>query len=658
MKPHAFVAMPFGMKKDSQGDEIDFNCVYSELIKPALEAAGLEVFRADKDIRAGDIRTDMFQELLISDLVVADLTIDNPNVWYELGVRHALRARGVVLVCGGRVSTAFDLYTDRKLRYSIQDGKPDSATVEQDKVNLTEMVKSTMESWNGRKISPVYNLLANLQEPDWKSLRVGDVREFWEQYEAWEKRIELARKFGYIGDVLILADEAPSAAFRTEAWIAAGEALRKAGHFTFGLEQIERGLSLEPQNLKGLQAKGICLQRLAMERKPGYSLDHARSHYHGVLKTFSNDPETWALLGRVDKDAWVASWHHLGNTPKQMREEAAYEDALLRAAIESYSKAYRCKPSHYYSGINALTLMHLYRDLTNDERYNKEMTTMAGAVRFAAECEPNEEQRFWALTTIGELEVLVGSPGTTIAAYKEAIAKSGNDWSSLKSSLAQLELFKDVGFHLDNVEAGLAVFGRALQKLEKPEDKWEPRLVFLFSGHMIDAPTRTNPRFPSSKEQVAAQRIASSLEKLGAGPEDLALTLGGCGGDLLFTEACLQRGVKVQWLQPFNEPTFIQESVVCYDETWRARYLKARDALMSDIRSAHDCLGRTPEGGNPFERCNRWLLYTAMSYGVRKVQFVCLWDGGGGDGPGGTAHMYLEVRRRTGQVTWIDCRNF
>ena len=49
MKPHAFVAMPFGVKKDSQGVEVDFNRVYTELIKPALERAGLDVFRADEE---------------------------------------------------------------------------------------------------------------------------------------------------------------------------------------------------------------------------------------------------------------------------------------------------------------------------------------------------------------------------------------------------------------------------------------------------------------------------------------------------------------------------------------------------------------------------------------------------------------------------------
>ena len=91
MAYHAFVAMPFGVK-----DNIDFNRVYDDYIKPALESAGFEVFRADEEMRAGNIRTDMFQELMLADLVVADLSIDNPNVWYELGVRHALRKRGAI----------------------------------------------------------------------------------------------------------------------------------------------------------------------------------------------------------------------------------------------------------------------------------------------------------------------------------------------------------------------------------------------------------------------------------------------------------------------------------------------------------------------------------------------------------------------------------
>jgi tetratricopeptide (TPR) repeat protein len=657
MKPHAFVAMPFGVKKDSQGNEIDFNRVYAELIKPALEAAGLEAFRADQEMRAGDIRTDMFQELLIADLVIADLTIDNPNVWYELGVRHGLRARGVVLICGGRVTTAFDLYTDRKLRYSIKDRGPDTVTIEQDRKSLTDMVKATMESWHGRKVSPVYNLLQNLQEPDWKSLRVGDVREFWERHDAWEARITLARKAGQVGDVLVLADEAPIASFRSEAWIKAGESLRKAGHFNLGLEQLERGLAVEPNNLRGLREKGICFQRLAVAGKPGHSLDCTRSHYRDVLKNFPNDTETWALLGRVDKDAWIAAWAHPDKTPDQMKEEAAYEDALLRAAIDSYAGAYRRNPAHYYSGINAVTLMYLHRYLTNDARYDKEMAAMAGAVRFAAEIEADPNQIFWAKATLGDLEVLVGTPETTKAAYKEALAKNDKDWFALDSSRGQLLLLKNLSFKPDTVEAGLEVFDRALQKLTKPEDKWQPQQVFLFSGHMIDVEGGTPARFPKGKESAAAQKIAEALERLRAGPEDLALTQGACGGDLLFAEACQQRGVRVQWLQPFDESEFIQKSVVCRGEAWRDRYLAAKAKLPTTIRSAPTQLGNSPQGVDPYERCNLWLLYTALSYGISKVQFICLWNGGGGDGPGGTAHMYQEVNRRTGQVTWIDSRS-
>lgn len=653
--------MPFGIKQDSLGNAIDFNRVYAELIKPALETAGLEAFRADEEARAGDIRTDMFQELVIADLVVADITLDNPNVWYELGVRHALRARGVVLISGGRVTTAFDVYTDRKLRYSLKDGGPDPATLQNDQQHLSDMLKATLASWHGRKISPVYQLLSNLQEPDWKSLRIGDVREFWERYDAWEDRVMLARKAGRVGDVLVLADEAPVAAFRAEAWITAGEALRKAERFAFALEQLERGLEVEPCSLKGLREKGICLQRLALAGCPGHSLDRAREHCRHVVKQYPRDTETWALLGRVDKDAWIATWRIPGNTPEQMRDDAAYETALLRAAIDSYMQGYRRAPGHYYSGINALTLMHLYRHLTEDPRYDCELAMLAGAVRYAAECETDDSLLFWSRASLGDVEVLTGTPDTVRTAYKEAIAKNESDWFALNSCRAQLKLLQDLGFRPDTVAAGLATFERALRTVVKPEDKWQPRQVFLFSGHMVDAPGRPTPRFPPAQEPLAAQKIAAALDQLGAGPDDLALTQGACGGDLLFTEACQQRGLKIQWLQPFSEPEFVQKSVVNCGETWRGRYYSARTKIPTAPRAVTEELGDPPPNsglGYAYERCNLWLLYTALACGLDKVHFVCLWNGGGGDGPGGVAHMYNEVARRTGRVTWIDTREF
>src|ERR1043166_7173251 len=72
-----------------------------------------------------------------------------------------------------------------------------------------------------------------------------------------------------------------------------------------------------------------------------------------------------------------------------------------------------------------------------------------------------------------------------------------------------------------------------------------PRNVLLCSGHMIDAPDREDPRFPPSREPVAAAAIAQLLDspEIGAGAGDLAICGGACGGDLLFAEACLARGV-------------------------------------------------------------------------------------------------------------------
>jgi len=659
MKPHAFVAMPFGKKSGHDGSLIDFNVIYDDLLKPALEAAGFAVFRADEEQAAGDIKTDMFQELLIADLVVADLTLDNPNVWYQLGIRHALRACGILQIQSLRDKQPFAIYTDYKLNYSLKNGVPDPATLENDKKALTKMVKATVASSHGRKISPVYQLLPNFQEPPWQSLRVDGALEFWKTHDVWIDRIELARKNGLIGDLLVLAEEAPVAAFRAEAHIKAGIALRKAKRFDFALEQIEAGLAMDPDNLTGLQEKGICLQRLALQGKANIPQYEVRLHYISMLKIYPNDPETWALLARIDKDAWIQLWRQPNRTPEQMRIDAANSDARLRAAIESYRHAFRGNPGHYYCGINALTLMHVFLFLTGDTRFFIEAKSMAGAVRYAAECESG--QSFSSKATLGDLEVLLGTPDTVISAYKEAIAKSEKDWFALNSTLSKLYLLKDLNFRPETVAAGIATFERALAQLNKPQAKWQPRQVILFSGHMIDATDRATPSFPNDKADIAAEKIADVLATLGASEDDLALTQGAAGGDILFAEACTKRGVSIQLLQPYPEAEFIKRFILPSDqgENWRTRYFILKSQLKHPPRIMPDALGDIPnEEMNPYERCNLWLLYTALAYGIDKVHFICLWNGGDGDGDGrgSTAHMYQEVKKRTGQVTWLDTR--
>src|SRR5512144_2487206 len=158
-RPRAFIVSPFGVKPGLDGTPIDFDSVFAELTKPALIDAGVEPFRADLEQQAGSIHSDMFQELLLADLVVADLSIDNANAWYELGVRHALRARGVVLMFSGRDYLPFDVGPERALRYRLNGGKPDPEHIRKNRTSLKEMALATLGSWRGRRISPVYHLL-------------------------------------------------------------------------------------------------------------------------------------------------------------------------------------------------------------------------------------------------------------------------------------------------------------------------------------------------------------------------------------------------------------------------------------------------------------------------------------------------------------------
>ena len=187
---------------------------------------------------------------------------------------------------------------------------------------------------------------------------------------------------------------------------------------------------------------------------------------------------------------------------------------------------------------------------------------------------------------------------------------------------------------------------------------FEPRQVLLFSGHMVDAPGRPSPRFPAFKVDAAAARIARALDAIGAGPADLGLTQGAAGGDLLFAEACVDRGVRVQLLLPLRTDEFIAQSILPSDDgpAWLARFEALQRRLRDPPRDAPTELGPLAPGADAFERANLWLLHSAVALGPARLRLICLWDGASGDGPGGTRHMIDEARRHGAGVTWIDTR--
>lgn len=179
-----------------------------------------------------------------------------------------------------------------------------------------------------------------------------------------------------------------------------------------------------------------------------------------------------------------------------------------------------------------------------------------------------------------------------------------------------------------------------------------PKNVVLFSGHMIDAPDRKAPRFPPKREHLAASAITGTLARIGVVAGDLAICGGACGGDLLFAEACLAKNMQLEIYIPFDEPEFLKNSVDFANSDWRDRYLAAK--AKAALHVAPNELGALCEGENPYERNNQWMLKSATRFGNERMAFISLWNGKGGDGPGGTKHLMDEACKRTSRIYWLD----
>ena len=133
---------------------------------------------------------------------------------------------------------------------------------------------------------------------------------------------------------------------------------------------------------------------------------------------------------------------------------------------------------------------------------------------------------------------------------------------------------------------------------------------------LIDVPNRKERRFPNDKKyiDIAANVIALKLDELGAKKDDLVLCGGACGGDLLFAEACLDRGLNLEIRIPFDEPTFLRKSVTFAGDVWRNRFYKVRDNPNTKLFIMPEELGDPPKCVDAYARNNLWQLYTALAW--------------------------------------------
>jgi hypothetical protein len=189
MQPLCFVPMPFGRKPGTGGAMIDFDVVYNALIKPAIEAADLLPLRADEAKAGGITHKPMFERLILCEFAVADLTTANANVFYELGVRHAVKpATTMLLYAADGSRLPFDLAPMRTLPYSLGPAGTPSAA-EADRAELAQLLVAAK---SGTIDSPVYRLVEGI--PNIRHSETAEFRDRVEYSESIKDRLREARK--------------------------------------------------------------------------------------------------------------------------------------------------------------------------------------------------------------------------------------------------------------------------------------------------------------------------------------------------------------------------------------------------------------------------------------------------------------------------------
>lgn len=338
-----FVLMPFGRKPDVSGSLVDFDAVYRDLIAPAIREAGLDPIRADEEVIGGIIHKPMFERLILCDFAVADLTTANANVFYELGVRHAVRPSATVLIFSkGGSQLPFDVAPLRGLPYQLSpDGTP--TDLEATRKALTERLGKAREaaSQDPPKDSPLYQLVENYPDVDHTKTDVFRDRV---QYSAQQKKaLAEARKAGV-------------------------DALRALEKGWGDLRKIEPAvlvdLFLSYRAVKGWGDMVGLVERMPPElagtvmiqEQLGFALnragrgDEAEGVLVSLLEKRGPASETYGLLGRVYKDRWEAA----AKAGKSFQARG-----VLDKAIDAYRKGFEADWRDAYPGINAVTLMEV-----------------------------------------------------------------------------------------------------------------------------------------------------------------------------------------------------------------------------------------------------------------------------------------------------------
>jgi hypothetical protein len=300
-----FVDMPFGKRPDlASGVEVDFDHIYESAIRPAIEEAGLEPIRGDQERTGGVIHIPMFGRLLLSEYVVVDMTLANPNVFYEMGIRHTAKPFTTVPIFAAIHNIPFDVALVRSIPYNLDKGKlTDEAALALKDAILARL----QEAIDGpaSKDSPIFQLIPNFPAIDLP-------------HEVTEIFQDQVRHCDDFRDRLAQARAKPSDAQREAALFEIEQSLGnlKAAQATLLVDLMlsyrdasawDRMIALSSGFPDPLKANVMVRQQraLALNRRnqPG-DRDQALTLIEKLVKEKGGDPETFGILGRIHKDRY------------------------------------------------------------------------------------------------------------------------------------------------------------------------------------------------------------------------------------------------------------------------------------------------------------------------------------------------------------------
>ncbi len=606
----------------------------------------------------------MYFELVTADLVVADISILNPNVFYELGIRHGVAERGVFMITAGWITRPFDVAPDRTFSYDgslfLAAGKRGDSWAERvaaEAKRLGVVFRQALAADGQTFGSPVYQTLRGLRPADWSGIETATAKYFQGVLDDWQARVRIARRNGHAGDVLTLARDAPTRFHRGKLLTEAARALVELQRFDVAESVLGDLLDFDPGNLDAMRILALVLGRLGRAAE-------AEQRIATVLEGRPDDPESHGALGRIYKDAWRALWSGVGD-PDQRQTIARGSAAQARLAIRSYRRAHRRDLESYYNGINVVGLTQLLEHVgaaaDPDGPATENSDDLVACVRVAAvEARRRsydtgaEDAVVWPASTLGELELLAGNSDRAVELYLEALAAPGATLFQLESMLSQLSLYEELGFRVDAVAKVRAALEPIRDRVAPPAKRYDN--VVVCSGHMIDAPDRPEARFPQEKEDAVRERLRHELEAASAAPGTLAIGGGARGADLLFAELALELGADVRILLALPEPEFLARSVRLRGDAgrWEERFHQV--LARAEVAVQSDRLGDPPAGLDVFARTNLWILDTARVEAPNgRISTIMVWDEQPtGDGPGGTSDFARRAEQMSSRFAIVN----